>query len=94
MKRPDFQEKTEVKVIDRGHHLYSKRGVVTAINGFDDDMRIVSKPYSPGNYPTKWEVLVMFHDGGRAEEFWDWENQLEQVQKKEDDLVIGKEETP
>ena len=30
MKRPDFQEKTEVKVIDRGHHLYSKRGIVTA----------------------------------------------------------------
>ena len=100
MKRPDFQEKTEVKVIDRGHHLYSKRGVVTAINGFDDDMRIVSKPYSPENYPTKWEVLVMFHDGGWVKEFWDWENQLEQVQHKfvdidyvrEEDLVIGKKE--
>ena len=39
MKRPDFQEKTEVKVIDRGHHLYSKRGVVTAINGFDDVLK-------------------------------------------------------
>ena len=100
MKRPDFQEKTEVKVIDRGHHLYSKRGVVTAINGFDDDMRIVSKPYSPENYPTRWEVLVMFHDGGWVKEFWDWENQLEQVQHKfvdidyvrEEDLVIGKKE--
>lgn len=100
MKRPDFQEKTEVKVIDRGHHLYSKRGIVTAINGFDDDMRIVSKPYSPGNYPTKWEVLVMFHDGGRVKEFWDWENQLEPVQHKfvdidyvrEEDLAIGKKE--
>ena len=33
MKSPDFQEKTEVKVIDHGHHLYSKRSVVTAING-------------------------------------------------------------
>lgn len=100
MKRPDFQEKTEVKVIDRGHHLYSKRGVVTAINGFDDDMRIVSKPYSPENYPTKWEVLVMFHDGGWVKEFWDWPNQLEPVQHKfididyvrEEDLVIGKKE--
>lgn len=100
MKRPDFQEKTEVKVIDRGHHLYSKRGVVTAINGFDDDMRIIHKPYSPENYPTKWEVLVMFHDGGWVKEFWDWENQLEQVQHKfvdidyvrEEDLVIGKKE--
>ena len=100
MKRPDFQEKTEVKVIDHGHHLYSKRGVVTAINGFDDDMHIISKPYSPENYPTKWEVLVMFHDGGWVKEFWDWENQLEPVQHKfvdidyvrEEDLVIGKKE--
>ena len=100
MKRPTFQEKTEVKVIDHSHHLYSKRGVVTAINGFDDDMRIIRKPYSPENYPTKWEVLVMFHDGGWIKEFWDWPNQLEPVQKKfididyirEDDLVIGKKE--
>ena len=38
MKRPNFQEKTEVKVIDSKHYLYSKRGVVTAINGFDDSM--------------------------------------------------------
>ena len=100
MKRPTFQEKTEVKVIDSKHHLYSKRGVVTAINGFDDNMQIVNKPYSPENYPTKWEVLVMFHDGGWIKEFWDWPNQLEPVQKKfididyirEDDLVIGKKE--
>ena len=100
MKRPTFQEKTEVKVIDSKHHLYSKRGVVTAINGFDDNMQIVNKPYSPENYPTKWEVLVMFHDGGWVKEFWDWPNQLEPVQKKfididyirEDDLVIGKKE--
>ena len=100
MKRPNFQEKTEVKVIDYSHHLYSKRGVVTAINGFDDKMQIISKPYSPENYPTKWEVLVMFHDGGWVKEFWDWPNQLEPVQKKfididyirEDDLVIGKKE--
>lgn len=100
MKRPTFQEKTEVKVIDSKHHLYSKRGVVTAINGFDDNMQIISKPYSPENYPTKWEVLVMFHDGGWVKEFWDWPNQLEPVQKKfididyirEDDIVIGKKE--
>ena len=100
MKRPTFQEKTEVKVIDNKHHLYSKRGVVTAINGFDDNMQIIRKPYSPENYPTKWEVLVMFHDGGWIKEFWDWPNQLEPVQKKfididyirEDDLVIGKKE--
>ena len=100
MKRPTFQEKTEVKVIDNKHHLYSKRGVVTFINGFDDNMHIINKPYSPENYPTKWEVLVMFHDGGWVKEFWDWPNQLEPVQKKfididyirEDDLVIGKKE--
>lgn len=100
MKRPNFQEKTEVKVIDSNHHLYSKRGIVTAINGFDDNMHIINKPYSPENYPTKWEVLVMFHDGGWVKEFWDWPNQLEPVQKKfididyirEDDLVIGKKD--
>ena len=100
MKRPTFQEKTEVKVIDYSHHLYSKRGIVTAINGFDDKMQIISKPYSQENYPTKWEVLVMFHDGGWIKEFWDWPNQLEPVQKKfididyirEDALVIGKKE--
>ena len=100
MKRPTFQEKTEVKVIDSKHHLYSKRGIVTAINGFDDKMQIISKPYSPENQPTKWEVLVMFHDGGWVKEFWDWPNQLEPVQKKfididyirENDLVIGKKE--
>lgn len=33
MKRPDFQEKTEVKVIDRGHHLYSKRAVDYGLYG-------------------------------------------------------------
>ena len=76
MKRQKKKKKTEVKVIDRSHHLYSKRGIVTAINGFDDDMHIISKPYSPENYPTKWEVLVMFHDGGWVKEFWDWPNQL------------------
>ena len=100
MKRPNFQEKTEVKVIDSKHHLYSKRGVVTSINGFDDNMHIIHKPYSPENYPTKWEVLVMFHDGGWVKEFCDWPNQLEPVQKKfididyirEDDIVIGKKE--
>ena len=100
MKRPNFQEKTEVKVIDSKHPLYSKRGVVTAINGFDDNMQIIHKPYSPENYPTKWEVLVMFHDGGWVKEFWDWPNQLEPMQKKfididyirEDDLVIGKKD--
>lgn len=100
MKRPNFQEKTEVKVIDNKHHLYSKRGVVTAINGFDDNMQIICKPYSPENYPTKWEVIVKFHVGGWVKEFWDWPNQLEPVQKKfididyirEDDLVLGKKE--
>ena len=98
MKRPTFNEKTEVKVIDKKHHLYSKRGVVTAINGFDDNMQIIYKPYSPENYPTKWEVLVKFNDGGYVKEFYNWEQELEPVQKKfididyirEDDLVIGK----
>lgn len=80
MDRPSFQEKTEVKVIDRSHHLYSKRGVVTAINGFDSNMQIIYKPYTPENYLTKWEVLVMFHDGGWVKEFWNWPKELAPVQ--------------
>ena len=100
MKRPNFQEKTEVKVISKTSHLYAQRGIVTGINGFDDGMHIIAKPYSPKNYPTKWEVLVKFNDGGFVKEFYDWQNQLEPVQKKfididyirEDDLVIGKKE--
>ena len=98
MNRPSFNEKTEVKVIDKNNHLYSKRGVVTAINGFDDDMHIIAKPYSPDNYPTKWEVLVKFNDGGYVKEFYNWKQELEPIQKKfididyirEEDLVIGK----
>ena len=98
MKRPSFNEKTEVKVIDKNNYLYSRRGVVTAINGFDDNMHLIPKPYSPENYPTKWEVLVKFNNGEYIKEFYDWQKQLEPIQKKfididyirEDDLVIGK----
>ena len=100
MERPSFQENTEVKVIDKNSHLYGLRGKVTAINGFDDNMQIIYKPYSPENYPTKWEVLVMFHNGGWVKEFWDWPHQLEPVQKKfididyirEKDIQIGVKE--
>ena len=70
MKRPTFQEKTEVKVIDNKHHLYSKRGVVTAINGFDDRMvtqngtkeavRLLNKWYNMG---LLWDDFALYGSG-------------------------------
>ena len=71
MKRPDFQEKTEVKVIshdfkefvrengvERDSDMYGWRGTVTAITGLDEIGCVVPKPYSPDNYPVKWWVDV------------------------------------
>lgn len=71
MKRPDFQKKTEVKVISHDFtecvrvngvetktDIYGWRGVVTAITGLDEIGCMVPKPYSSGNYPVKWWVDV------------------------------------
>lgn len=71
MKRPNFQEKTEVKVISHDFtecvrvkgvetkiDMYGWRGVVTAITGLDKIGCMVLEPYSPGNYPVKWWVYV------------------------------------
>lgn len=73
MKRPDFQEKTEVKVISHDFteyvrvngvetktDMYGWRGVVTAITGLDELGCMVPKPYSPDRYPVKWWVDVTF----------------------------------
>lgn len=73
MKRPDFQEKTEVKVISHDFteyvrvngvetktDMYGWRGAVTAITGLDEIGCVVPKPYSPDNYPVKWWVDVTF----------------------------------
>ena len=117
MKRPNFQEKTEVKVVDKDYGeyicikgvektvpMYGWRGTVKEIIGFDADWNFIEKPYSPENYPSNWEVVVVFKSPTDGEmytmSFRDWPNQLEPVQKKfididyirEDDLVIGKKE--
>lgn len=73
MKRPDFNEKTEVKVIshdcsafyhingkDQEYDMYGWRGKVTEIIGFDDNKNEIAKPYTPENYPTTWWVNVRF----------------------------------
>ena len=73
MKRPDFQEKTEVKVISHDFteyvrvngvetktDMYGWRGTVTAITGLDELGCMVPKPYSPDRYPVKWWVDVTF----------------------------------
>lgn len=80
MKRPDFQEKTEVKVISHDFteyvrvngvetktDMYGWRGTVTAITGLDEIGCVVPKPYSPDRYPVKWLVDVVFKspDDGR-----------------------------
>jgi len=73
MKRPDFQEKTEVKVISHDFteyvrvngvetktDMYGWRGVVIAVTGLDEIGCVVPKPYSPDRYPVKWWVDVSF----------------------------------
>ena len=103
MKRPNFQEKTEVKVVDKDYceytrikgvektvSMYDWRGTVKEIIGFDASWNFIEKPYSPENYPSNGEKYTV--------SFRDWQHQLEPIQKKfididyirEDDLVIGK----
>ena len=73
MKRPNFQEKTEVKVVDKDYSeytcikgvektvpIYGWRGTVKEIIGFDADWNLIEKPYSPENYPSNWEVVAEF----------------------------------
>ena len=97
MKRPPFNEKTEVKFINPHSRFYGKRGKVAEIVGFDKDGNILEPPYSKENYPVSWDVHVSV-DGAYDVSCLHWEDQLEAVQKKfvdidyirETDLVIGK----
>ena len=98
MKRPTFNEKTEVKVIDKESTFYGKRGNVVRIVGIDSNGYEVSKPYSPENYPLNWVVDVTIDNEDYS--FFNYETQLEPVQHKfididyirEEDIVIGKKE--
>lgn len=117
MNRPTFNEKTEVKVIshdcsafyhingeDKEYDMYGWRGKVTEIIGLDDNNNEIAKPYTPENYPTKWQVNVRFmspvDDMPFDMTFDNWPEQLAIVQKKfidienlrEHDEVIGQRE--
>ena len=82
MKRPNFQEKTEVKVVDRDYceytyikgveknvPMYGWRGTVKEIIGFDADWNFIEKPYSSENYPSNWEVIAEFKSPTDGEKY-------------------------
>lgn len=105
MKRPNFQEKTEIKVINKDCAGYGQRGTVAelrvdidgkSINPFVDKEQL-KQAYVDGLEPKMtWYARVKFvGDDGNC---WFKADELEAVQKKfididyirEDDLVIGK----
>lgn len=92
MKRPNFNENTAVKIVDKKNALYGERGVVTAVNGYNDTWTPISKPYTPENYPTKWRVFVRLDSCGAVKEFDDADNELEAVQHKFIDIDYIREE--
>jgi len=107
MKRPSFNEKTEVKVIDKERVGYGQRGTVVRLGVTIDggptldpaaDKETVKQAYADGlESKMEWSALVRFKDG---DECWFGAKDIEPVQKKfididyirEDDLVIGKKE--
>ena len=107
MKRPNFQEKTEVKVVNKNCIGYGQRGIITElkvdINGRTIDPLVdkdqLKQSYVDGLEPKMtWYAHVKFaDDDGNC---WFMADELEPVQKKfididyirEDDLVIGKKE--
>ena len=107
MKRPNFQEKTEVKVVCKDCIGYGQRGKVAelavSINGRDmvpsSEKEAIKQAYDDGLEPKMtWYAQVKF--AGNDGEYWFNTDNLEPVQKKfididyirEDDLVIGKKE--
>jgi len=107
MKRPNFNEKTEVKVIDKERVGYGQRGVVVRLGAIVGEGKMldpamdkekIKQAYADGLEPKiAWEALVRFSDG---EESWLGAECLEPVQHKfvdidyirEEDLVIGKKD--
>ena len=105
MKRPNFQEKTEVKVISKDCAGYGQRGTVAELKVDIDgksinplvDKEQLKQAYVDGLEPKMtWYARVKFtDDDGNC---WFKADELEPVQKKfididyirEDDLVIGK----
>ena len=106
MKRPTFNEKTEVKVICKDYVSYGERGVVTELaitfpgsNQLipSSNKEAIKQAYLDGLEPRMiWYVKVKFND---SDDFcWFKADELEPIQKKfididyirEDDLMIGK----
>ena len=104
MKRPNFNEKTEVKVISKDCIGYGQRGTVAELRVDIDgksinplvDKEQLKQAYADGLEPKMtWYACVKFAGDGNC---WFKANELEPVQKKfididyirEDDLVIGK----
>ena len=105
MKRPNFNEKTEVKVVNKDCIGYGQRGTVAELKVDIDgksvnpliDKELLKQAYADGLEPKMtWYACVKFAgDDGNC---WFKANELEPVQKKfididyirEDDLVIGK----
>ena len=107
MKRPNFNEKTEVKVVNKDCAGYGQRGIVAelamSIDGRDmipsSEKETIKQAYADGLEPKiTWCAHVKFDgDDGNC---WFRADELEPVQKKfididyirENDLVIGKKE--
>ena len=107
MKRPNFNEKTEVKVINKDCIGYGQRGTVVELKVAIDgtpinpliDKELLKKAYADGLEPKMtWYARVKFaNDDGNC---WFKADELEPVQHKfididyirEEDLVIGKKE--
>ena len=107
MKRPNFNENTEVKVVSKDYVGYGQRGKVVelamSIDGRDmissSEKETIKQAYADGFEPKiTWYVHVKFAgDDGNC---WFRADELEPVQKKfididyirEDDIVIGKKE--
>ena len=107
MKRPNFNEKTEVKVVNKDCAGYGQRGIVTelamSIDGRDmvpsSEKETIKQAYADGLGPKiTWYAHVKFaNDDGNC---WFRADELEPVQKKfididyirEEDIVIGKKE--
>lgn len=105
MKRPNFQEKTEVKVVNKDCIDYGQRGTVTELKVDIDgktinpvvDKEQLKQAYADGLEPKMtWYARVKFaNDDGNC---WFRSDELEAVQHKfididyirEDDLIIGK----
>ena len=104
MKRPNFNEKTEVKVVCKDCIGYGQRGSVAKLRALIEKEAVeldpvsdkeLLKAYYAAGAKIYWKVLVKFADG---DECWFDATDIEPVQKKfididyirEDDLVIGK----